>query len=402
MKTSPFQISASPQELSELRTRLLATRWPRVGAEYGWTRGVNLSYLKGLVDYWLEDFDWPHHERAINSSPQFEVHIGSQRVHFAHIRTPSHAPLPPLLLLHGWPSSFLEMLRLAPGLQGGGNLPGSDLVIPSLPGFGFSSLPSERNRGIIAHGEVLHTLMTKVLGYDRYICHGTDWGAAIATRMALAHPESLVGLHLTGSPLPQNIPRRTDLTTDELVFLAERDRWLDEEGAYFHQFRTRPTTPAVGAEDSPAGLAAWFAEKWHAWSGASEEVDRPFPADDLISVVMIYWLSRSFATSVLIYAESYEQMRIPAGSFVTVPTAYASFKQDISVPPQSWVARSYNLVQWLSEDFGGHFPAYERTETLAEDIRTMAARVSSQGGNGATAISHPQNSDGGGEAPLRL
>ncbi|MDP9795232.1 pimeloyl-ACP methyl ester carboxylesterase [Catenuloplanes nepalensis] len=349
----PFTLHVSDDDLADLRRRLRDTRAPAPIHAPGWTAGADAETMARLVRYWSGDFDWRARESEINALPQFTADVGGTRVHLVHLRGEGPNPLP-IVLTHGWPSTFLELTRLGdrlahPSRYGGDPADACDVVIPSLPGFTFSA-PSR----VPAH-ELWHTLMHDVLGYRRYAAHGGDLGAGVSSRLAAFHPSSVLGLHLLAVMTPPGEP----VTDEERAHVARVARWHAEEGGYEHLQRTRPLTAAHGLSDSPAGLLAWIAEKYRAWS------DRPdaFTDDELLTQVSLYWFTNTIATSFLPYFD-----HRPFWQRIEVPTGLAVFPADLARPPRSWAERTYHLTRYTAMPRGGHFAAHEEPALLTADI----------------------------------
>jgi len=376
MDAVPFTIAVPDEVLADLVERLRRTRWPDAVAGSGWDDGASLPYLKDLARTWAETFDWRAQERKLNELPQFRAEIDGLGIHFVHVRGRGPAPLP-LLVSHGWPGSFAEMTRLVPlladpGAHGGDPRDAFDVVVPSMPGYGFSDRPTERgvtNRRI---ADLWAQLMTG-LGYDRFAAQGGDWGAGVSTYLALRHPERLIGIHLNyipGSYAPDLSPGTPPLSAEEQEFLAVRDRWIETEYAYGHLQATRPQTAAFGLNDSPAGLAAWIVEKLRDWSDCEGDVESRFSRDEILSHLTLYWVTGTIGSSMRLYRESrVTPLRLEPGQRVEVPTAAARFAKEAPFPPRSWIERGYDLRRYTEFPRGGHFAAMEEPELLAEDVR---------------------------------
>ena len=355
-------MSIPDESLTDLRRRLTMTRWPVEIPTPGWSAGAEPAAIRRLAAYWADGFDWRTREAAINQLPHFTVPIGGEQVHFLHYRGEGDHPFP-IVLTHGWPSTFLEHVKLAdrlarPSRYGGNPEDSFDVVVPSLPGFTFSA---QRTDGARTH-DLWHTLMRDVLGYQRYGAHGGDLGTGVTTWLARAYPDSLTGIHLLATIQPPNVPEE-DQTPEEKEYLAEVARWRQEEGGYQHQQSTRPMTLAHGLSDSPTGLLAWIAEKYRAWSDCGGDLATRFTDDEVLTQVSLYWHTNTVATSLRPYFEyRYDWQR------VEVPTGIAVFPHDLSRPPRSWVARTYHLTRYTPMPRGGHFAAHEEPALLADDI----------------------------------
>jgi pimeloyl-ACP methyl ester carboxylesterase len=378
MDVSPFQVQVPEAALQDLRDRLGRARWPDEVAGGGWNYGADLAYLRELAAYWREGFDWRAQERALLAFNHYVSRIDGLAIHFVHERGRGPRPLP-LVLTHGWPGCFVELLKLAPLLSdpaahGAGAEDAFDVVIPSIPGFGFSERPSRPGVGNRSVALLWHSLM-RGLGYERFGAQGGDWGAGISTYLALLHPKSVLGIHLNyipGSYRPDLGPGTRPLTEAERGFIDDQARWYDEEGAYAALQGTRPQTAAYGLNDSPVGLLAWIVEKLRAWSDCDGDVERRFPRDEILTHVTLYWVTETIGSSMRIYRESRRTpLRLGPGERVGVPCGFAHFPLEAPHPPREWVERGYDIRRWTELPRGGHFAAMEEPELLAEDIRAF-------------------------------
>jgi pimeloyl-ACP methyl ester carboxylesterase len=376
MDVQPFRVEIPESVLEDLRGRLAATRWPDAIEGAGWDYGVRLEALQELARYWAARFDWRSVEARVNAFPNFLADIDGLRIHFLHIRGRGPDPFP-LVLTHGWPGSFLEMLRVAPLLadpaaHGGQKADAFDVIVPSLPGYGFSERP--RQRGMhTARVAGLWSLLMSGLGHERFGAQGGDWGASVTTRLAMAQPQQVAGIHLNyipGSYAPDLGPESRSLTAAEEAFLRERDLWREEEGAYGHVQATRPQTLAYALNDSPVGLLAWIVEKFRSWSDCGGDVEKRLGRDELLANVTLYWVTGTIASSMRPYFEAREApLRFAAGQHVPVPCGVARFPKEAPMPPREWVERAYVVTRWTEMPRGGHFAAMEEPELLAGDLR---------------------------------
>jgi pimeloyl-ACP methyl ester carboxylesterase len=363
----PFTIAVADEVLSDLRTRLLDTRWPEAAPGPPWQQGTDLAYLRDLVAYWIDGFDWRACERELNALHHFHATVDGTRIHFVHERAASGDGIP-LILTHGWPSSFLELLALVPLLSDR-----FDLVIPSLPGYGFSQRPHRTGVTSRFTAGLWHQLM-RGLGYERYGAHGADWGAAVSTFMALDEPGPMSGLHLANlDSAPYTGPGSRPLADAERAYVADFQRWLDEERAYGAIQSTRPQTLAYGLNDSPAGLAAWILEKWRLWGDTGGDIESRFSRDFLLTNVTLYWATAAIVTSMRDYFDNRwsPETAIGPDDFVRVPTAISVFEHNFVAEgdmPREWAERLYDVRRWTPMPRGGHFPAAEEPELLAADI----------------------------------
>ena len=379
MSVTPYRYAAPQAALDDLGQRLRRSRWPDALDHNGWQQGFALAPLRQLCDYWASTFDWRAQEQRIFSFPHFRYTAsGGLGIHFIHQRGQGPAPLP-LVLTHGWPGSFLEMLDLVPRLADPARFSADprdafDVVVPSLPGFGFSDRPQAPGSNLFHAADLWAELMS-ALGYDRFAAQGGDFGASVSTLLGLRHPQRLIGIHLNyipGSYRPSLDPPAPPLTPEEEAFRAEATRWADAEGAYSHLQRTYPQTLAYGLNDSPAALAAWILEKFRNWGDCQGNLECHFDRDWLLANVTLYWLTQTIASSTRLYWETARApLRFAPGERVTVPVAVARFPREAPFPPRSWVERGYNLERWTPMPRGGHFPALEDPAALAADLRAF-------------------------------
>ncbi|HTS81960.1 MAG TPA: epoxide hydrolase [Myxococcaceae bacterium] len=371
----PFRANVSEQVLADLRERLAATRWPEAVSGVGWSEGVDQAWLRRVVMHWETRFDWRVQEARLNAFPQFLVRVGGTGVHCIHARGRGPRPVP-LVITHGWPGSVFEMLRLVPMLtdpaaHGGATEDSFDVVVPSIPGYGFSDRPTSPGMSNAAVAELWIGMM-EALGYPRFAAQGGDWGAGISTWIARKAPERLIGLHLNyipGSFRPW-VEDEGALSSEERGFLAEKALWGDEEGAYGHVQATRPGTLGVALTDSPAGLAAWILEKVRAWADCDGDPESRFTLDELLANVTLYWVTNTAASSIRLYRESkLTPLQLGPGERIRVPMGFAHFPLEAPAPPRRWVERGYEVRRWTEMPRGGHFAAWEEPELIARDIR---------------------------------
>ena len=351
----PFRLHVPDAALAELRERLARTRFPDEPPLEPWVTGTSLGYLKELLAYWGSRFDWRSHEASLNRLRQFKAHVAGIELHFIH--EPGRGPNPmPLLLMHGWPGSVWEFHRLIPLLT-----ERFTVVAPSLPGFTLSFTPGQPRFGTIEMADAFAELMT-LLGYRRFGAQGGDWGASIATRLGYAHAERLIGIHLNLLSTRRD-PHISAQTAEETGYLAQLKNFMQNEMGYQWIQGTRPQTLAYGLTDSPAGLAAWIAEKFRVWS------DEPPSRDDLLANVSLYWFTGAIGSSFWpYYARMHQGWPIPAGKTIDVPTGYADFPKEILRPPRSLAEKTYtDIRRWTAMKKGGHFAALEQPEALASE-----------------------------------
>lgn len=390
----PFKVDIPERALIDLDERL--RRWrPLVAIADGgsWASGTDPAFLADLVDYWRHGYDWQRCQEAINQWPNYLVDIGPQRLHF--IREPGtvveDAPRPlPLVVTHGWPGSIVEFLHLIdvlahPEEHGGDPLDAFDVIVPSLPGYGFSGPPIREDGttgpiGPRAIAGLWHKLVTEKLNYDRpYGIQGGDWGSVVSSWLAFDHPQKddagVLGVHLNMMGLRPGLDLKTaTLSADEQAWLAKMGSTLDDKTAYQRIHATRPQTLGVALADSPVGLASWIVEKFQAWSDCGGDPLKRFSMDTLLDNIMIYWLTGTAGTATWLYRGAAEQKprALPAGAKVETPTGFAAFPADIApAPPREWIERAFNLRRHTIMPSGGHFAALEEPDLLVEDIRAF-------------------------------
>jgi pimeloyl-ACP methyl ester carboxylesterase len=373
MKVDPFTIDIPESTLVDLRARIQATRWPNAAPGPAWEQGMDAEFLAEILVYWADGFDWRAHERKLNAFPQFCAEIDGIRIHYVHQRAETPAGVP-LILTHGWPSSFIEYLALVPlltdpvahGIDG----PAFDLVIPSLPGYGFSDRPPHINyRGV---SDLWHRLM-QGLGYERYGAGGGDFGAGVTSVMALDQPDRMIGIHLTTPELSPAIGDGSRPLSDaERAYLTARDAWDVRERGYSSIQSTKPQTLAYALNDSPAGLAAWILEKWRSWADTGGDIEARFGRDQLLTLVTLYWVTSAIATSTRDYFDNrWQGISLGPDDRVRVPTGIANFSHQFvfeGEPPREWAERLYDVRRWTPMPRGGHFAAAEEPDLLARDI----------------------------------
>ncbi len=372
-----FEIAVEDEVIDDLRNRLRNTRWPDQTPGDLWQFGTDVAYLKALCTYWAEEYDWRIHEEALNSLKNYKVTIAGYDLHYAHVQGES-PDAPPLLLTHGWPGSFYEFHQLIPRLTrpsdfGGRAQDAFTVVVPSLPGFGFSFTPGQRRFGLRDSTDILAVLMTDVLGYDRFFAHGGDLGAFVTSHLGNAHTDKTRGIHITLIPRPRVLLELAEPTEDEVRYQSQLSHWLTEESGYAQIMGTKPQTLSFGLTDSPVGLASWIMEKWRSWSDCGGDVDACFGRDTLLTNIMIYWITGTIGSSAWpYYQRSREPWIISEDEPVTVPTAYVEHPFEILTPPRSLTETMYtNIQRWTVREKGGHFATLEDPDWLASDISSF-------------------------------
>ncbi len=372
----PFSINIPQQALDDLKLRLKLTRWTDEIIDSGWTYGANLSYMKELTDYWLHKFDWRKVESEISSYPNFLADIDGHKIHFLHIKGKGKTSIP-LIITHGWPGSFLEMMKLIPLLTTNPEF-SFDLVIPSVMGFGFSDkiIHPGCNSAYIA--DLWHQLMNG-LGYRKYGAQGGDIGSGISTWLSLHYPDEVIGLHLnyiSGSYQPY-LKAGEQLSAEVKAFQKTAADWSAKEGAYASIHSTKPLTLAYGLNDSPVGLCAWIIEKVSGWSDNRGNVENSFTKDELLANVSLYWFTQTIHSSIRIYNEnSAKPMKFGETDFIKVPVGFAKFPKELPTPPRSFIEKGFNIQHWTEMPAGGHFAAMEQPALLANDITDFFKTIS--------------------------
>ncbi|NWL10300.1 epoxide hydrolase [Paenarthrobacter nitroguajacolicus] len=384
-----FKVEVPDSDLAALKQRLENTRWPTESPDPEWISGVPVAYLRELVDYWVTSYDWRKWEERLNAFPQFTAKIDGENVHFMHIRSQEDDAMP-LVLIHGWPSTSAEFLDLIdplvnPTRHGRDRSEAFHLVIPTLPGFGFSGPVSQAGWDGTRMAHAIAELMHR-LEYQRYGVQGGDWGEYVGRELALAYPERIVGLHLNTLytvRLPSEIP--ADLAPHERAIFEWRASAVPSRG-YAELQSTRPQTIAFAVADSPAGQLAWIIEKFKEWTDNSGEPDEAVNIDHLLTNVTIYWLTNTGGSSGRIYYETNKSSGWPATAKsprykifdrVLVPTGVANFPAENSRSIRRFAAETYNVVHWSEMTRGGHFPAMEAAGDLVADIRTFFSGLNS-------------------------
>lgn len=376
MTLQTFKVQIPQETLDDLQQRLARTRWPDEISGAGWDYGSNLSYMKDLLDYWQSHFDWRAQEEKINRFSHFRASIDNFGIHFIHERGKGSNPMP-IIITHGWPSSFYQMLKIIPLLtdpasHGGDPADSFDVIVPSMPGYGFSDLPSKPGFTLSHIANLWARLMKEELGHHRFAAQGGDIGSGVTARLALTYPELLVGIHVNDVRNPYLGEGARGLSEAERKFVAEEEKWEKEEGAYGSIQATKPQTLAYGLNDSPVGLAAWVVEKFRSWSDCDGNVERRFTKDELLTNLTIYWATKTINSSIRLYYEHRHNSLPPKrGERIQVPTAVALFPKDLSRPPREWAERTCNVQRWTEMPRGGHFAAMEEPELLVEDIRAF-------------------------------
>jgi epoxide hydrolase len=373
-----FEIRVDDSVLDDLRNRLASARLPDQIEGTGWEYGIPVDYVRELVDYWRDTYDWRAHEARLNELAHFRTSIDGQSIHFIHARSP-HADAFPLLLTHGWPGSVVEFLdviaRLTdPEAHGGSAADAFHVVVPSLPGYGFSEPTRTRGWDVTRIARAFTELMRR-LGYERYGAQGGDWGAQVATRIGAIDAEHCAAIHLN-MPLADRPEEPIQLTEAEQADLAVIAHFRREESGYAQEQGTKPQTLGVALNDSPAGLLAWIVEKFRTWSDCYGHPENAFTRDQLITNVMTYWVTQTITSSTRLY---WERVHVDAPDdapvYVGVPTGIARYPKEPLRIPRPWVERRYNVTHWVDMPRGGHFAAMEQPALFVDDLRSFFRTV---------------------------
>ncbi len=380
---TPFEIAVGDEQLVDLHERLARTRWPEAETVEDWSQGVPLGYLREVCEYWRTSYDWRVREAALNRFPQFRTTLSGGgdeplAIHFLHVRSPAPDALP-LILTHGWPGSTTEFMEVAgpltdPEAHGGDPADAFDIVVPSLPGFGFSGKPTRAGWNVDRIARAWDELMVR-LGYERYGAQGGDWGSLITTRIGAQNLGHCVGVHVTmalAGPAPEHYD---DLTPEELDLIGRFAHYAEQESGYSKQQQTRPQTLGYGLVDSPAGQAAWILEKFWAWTDNDGLPEDAVSRDELLDNVMIYWLNDTAASSARLYWESFGEFT--AGDMVvSLPAGISQFAKEITGASRRWADRVFaDICHWNDLDRGGHFAALEQPELFVDEVRASFRHV---------------------------
>jgi pimeloyl-ACP methyl ester carboxylesterase len=370
----PFEVRVDDAVLDDLQRRLAATRFPDQIADTGWEYGVPVDYLRELVDHWRETYDWRTHEARLNELPHHRTTVDGQSIHFVHARS-RHDDALPLLLIHGWPGSIVEFLGVIPRLtdpeaHGGSASDAFHVVAPSLPGYGFSEVTRTRGWDSWRIARAFVELMRR-LDYEQYGAQGGDWGAQVATRIGAIDPSHCRALHLN-MPIASPPAEKVSLTDEDKADLAAMQQFQVEEAGYAHEQATKPQTLGVALNDSPAGLLAWTLEKFRTWSDCDGRPENVFTRDQLLTNVMVYWVTGTSASAARLYWEhQHPGVDGDGPDHVDVPTGVARYPKEVVRFPRSWVERAYNVTRWVEMPRGGHFAAMEQPELFVDDVRSF-------------------------------
>ncbi|MFE0026040.1 epoxide hydrolase family protein [Amycolatopsis sp. NPDC059021] len=372
-RPEPFVPRTAPAVLEDLRARLRGTRWPDAPEDAGWSLGTDLGYLRELVAYWADEFDWQAQEAALARFPHFRVPLGGLGVHFVHVRAVAPGgPVLPLVLSHGWPDSFWRYTKVIPlltdpGAHGGDPADAFDVVVPDIPGYGYSERPATPLDSIAVAG--LWAELMDVLGYPRFGAAGGDLGSHVSRYLALDHADRVVAVHRTDAGVPVFTGDPAELTPEERAWIEDVAGWSAAEGAYAAMHRTKPQTAAFGLTDSPAGLAAWIVEKLRSWSDCDGDIERRFTKDEILTNVTLYWLTETIGSAMRMYRANSLIPPAQLARRVEVPSGFSIFRGDLVRPPRAWLERTANVVRATEPARGGHFAPFEEPELYAEELR---------------------------------
>jgi pimeloyl-ACP methyl ester carboxylesterase len=366
----PFRIEVPQADLDDLRARLARTRWPDQLEGVGWDYGIPLDYVRELAGYWGTAYDWRVHERELNSFPQFTTTIQGQRVHFMHVRSPEPDAVP-LIMTHGWPGSVVEFTKVIgpltdPRAHGGDPADAFHLVLPSIPGYGFSGPTREPGWNVARIAQAWDELMTR-LGYHSYGAQGGDWGAGVTAAIGARHPGRVTGIHLNMVIVPPDPATMDDLTEQEQSALAAMKYYRDWDSGYSKEQSTRPQTVGYGLVDSPVGLCAWIVEKFWSWTDCDGDPANVLTRDEMLDDVMLYWLPGAGASSARLYWESFGK---PSAGTVNVPVGCSLFPKEIFRASRRWAEKQFpDLRYWNEPPKGGHFAAFEQPDAFVGEVR---------------------------------
>ncbi len=361
---APFELHVPDAALADLRLRLERVRWPDEPPLEPWSTGTSLAYLKDLVAYWRTGFDWRAWEAKLNAFPQFSVPLDGIDLHYLHVPAARRDAMP-LLLSHGWPGSVFEFHKLIPLLS-----EDFEIVAPSLPGYALSFKPGQKRFGVEDIAATFARLMTQVLGHQRFGAQGGDWGGSISSVLGHRHAANLIGIHLNLLAVRRDMAAESMASAEERAYHADLSAFQKEDTGYQWIQGTRPQTLAFGLSDSPAGLAAWIVEKFHAWTDCGGNPEDAVSRDEMLANISLYWFTGAIGSSFWpYYSRMHGPWPIPRGETVGVPTGYVEFPREIIRPPRSIAERTYtDIRRWTVEAKGGHFAALEQPEVLAREI----------------------------------
>jgi pimeloyl-ACP methyl ester carboxylesterase len=377
----PFRIDIADGVIADLHDRLARTRWPERETVADWTQGIPLAYVQEICSYWAKVYDWPARQAALNAWPQFRTVLDGEGdeplgIHFIHARSP-HPDALPLVLTHGWPGSTVEFMKVIgpltdPTAHGGSAADAFHVVVPSLPGYGFSDKPTRTGWGVERIGTAWDQLMVR-LGYDRYGAQGGDWGSAVTVQIGMQNRGSCIGIHVNMAAIGPRPEDMASLTEQEQQGLAKAKHYVDWDSGYSKQQSTRPQSLGYGLVDSPAAQAAWIIEKFWAWTDNDGHPEDAISRDELLDNVMMYWLNATGASSARLYWESFARFR---GSTITLPSGISQYPKEIMTTSRRFAERVHtDLRHWNDLPRGGHFAAFEEPDLFVDEVRTFFRHV---------------------------
>lgn len=372
----PYRIEIPDRDIADLKRRLEATRWPEREPVDDWSQGTPLAYLQAVCTTWANQYDWRATEARLNRLPQFVTAIDGVDIHFVHLRS-THDQALPLVMTHGWPGSIIEFLKIVeplvdPSAHGGSAEDAFHLVLPTLPGYGFSGKPARTGWGVERIARAWSTLMDR-LGYARYVAQGGDWGASVTTRIGIQDAAHCRGIHVNMPIVAVDKATLADLTAQEKSAIDGRTYYADWDSGYSKQQSTRPQSVGYGLVDSPAGLAGWILEKFHAWTDCDGHPENVLTRNELLDNLMLYWLPGTGAASARLYWESFSRTPLDP---VHVPTGCSLFPKEIFRASRRWVEKRYtNVVYWNELARGGHFAAFEQPEVFVRELRACFGQM---------------------------
>jgi pimeloyl-ACP methyl ester carboxylesterase len=377
---TPFSIDVPQSVLDDLNERIRKTRWTDEPVDAGWNYGTNPGYLRELTDYWINKYNWRNQEAELNKFNHFKTEIDGIGIHFIYEKGKGSHPVP-LILTHGWPDSFYRFYKVIPMLTnperfGGSSNESFDVIVPSIPGFGFSDKVAMSYDKISV---LWKKLMTDILGYESFLAAGGDLGTRITKSLAISYPENVAAIHLTDVGLPNGREDQSKMTAPEQEFVKFVQNWIKKESGYAILQSTKPQTLGYGLNDSPVGLASWIIEKFYSWSDSRGNPEKRFTKDELLTNIMIYWVTQTINTSIRMYLENARVNSAPDRSSalkkVDVPTGVAVFPPIEINTPVEWAERMVNLKRFTKMSEGGHFSALEVPELYVKDLREFFTLV---------------------------
>ena len=366
----PFRVDIPDHELDDLKSRLVNTRWPEKETPGDWSQGIPLAYVRELADYWLHTYDWRRAEARLNGFDQFTTPIDGLDTYFVHVRSPHEHALP-LIMTHGWPGSVIEFLKVIgpltrPDEHGSDAADAFHVVCPALPGYGFSAKPTEPGWGVEKIADAWGELMAR-LGYHRYVAQGGDWGALVTAHVGPRDPAHCVAIHLNMVVAAPDPATMDNLTAAEKNALEGMAYYRDWDSGYSKQQSTRPQTLGYGLVDSPVGQMAWIIEKFWRWTDCNGHPENALSRDELLDNVMLYWLTRSGASSARLYWESFGNRNDDP---ISTPTGCSIFPKEVFTCSRRWAERRFtNIIHWNELDRGGHFAAFEQPDLFVNEVR---------------------------------